>query len=139
MFTGVHVSRGLGSFILFLAKREMLLDVSVHKRRTRVTQGHKHSMMGVLSQSCRLPQLRLILGFQKELCWLSVFLTHCILCGSGTAKSFQEPYTHAQLIPYVQPLEAAIPGSGRSGSGFPCLSFPHSHYPNITFLQHGAG
>ena len=123
----------------------MALDTSVNKWRTRVTltQGDKHFITTVLFHSCRLQQNskvhhRLILGLERGLHWPSVLLTHCIRCGSGKAKTFQEPYTHTLLIPYIQPLEAAILSDERSGSGFPCTSFPHCHYPNITLLQHGA-
>lgn len=124
----------------------MALDMSVNKLRTRVTltQGHKYFITRILSHSCRLQQNsevhhRLILGLKRGLCWLSVLLTHCIQCGSGKAKTFQEPYTHALLIPYIELLEADILSDERSGSGFPCTSFPHCHYPNITLLQSRAG
>lgn len=81
----------------------------------------------------------LILGLKRGLHWPSVLLTHGIWCGSGKAETFQQPYTHALFISYIQPLEAAILSDERSGSGFPCTSFPRCHYPNITLLQRGAG
>lgn len=81
----------------------------------------------------------LILGLKSGLCWPSVLSTQCIWCGSGKAETFQQPYTHALFISYIQPLEAAILSDERSGSGFPCTSFPCCHYPNITHLKRGAG